>query len=45
MLCGGGARVDGFADALADRFGLPVEPLDPFRRITFDAGTVGRGRR
>jgi len=41
MLCGGGARVRGFADALADRFGLPVEPLDPFRRIAFDAPAFG----
>lgn len=41
MLCGGAARVRGFADALADRFGLPVEPLDPFRRIAFDAPAFG----
>ena len=41
MLCGGGARVHGFAGALADRFGLPVEPIDPFRRITFDAARAG----
>ena len=45
MLCGGAARVHGFAGALADRFGLPVEPLNPFRRIAFDAARVGRGRR
>lgn len=41
MLCGGGSRVDGFVAALADRFGLPVEPLDPFRRIPLDAGALG----
>jgi type IV pilus assembly protein PilM len=41
MLCGGAARVHGFAGALADRFGLPVEPLDPFRRIAFDAAKIG----
>jgi type IV pilus assembly protein PilM len=41
MLCGGAARVHGFSGALADRFGLPVEPLDPFRRIVFDAGRIG----
>jgi len=41
MICGGAARVQGFADALADRFGLPVEPLDPFRRIAFDAAAAG----
>jgi len=41
MLCGGAARVQGFSSALADRFGLPVEPLDPFRRIAFDAARAG----
>jgi type IV pilus assembly protein PilM len=41
MLCGGAARVHGFAGALADRFGLPVDALDPFRRIAFDAGRAG----
>jgi type IV pilus assembly protein PilM len=41
MLCGGAARVHGFAGALADRFGLPVEPLNPFRRIAFDADKAG----
>jgi type IV pilus assembly protein PilM len=41
MLCGGAARVHGFAGALSDRFGLPVEPLNPFRRIGFDAGRAG----
>jgi len=41
MLCGGAARVHGFAGALADRFGLSVEPLNPFRRIAFDAAGAG----
>ena len=41
MLCGGGARVDGFVSALSERVGLPVEPLDPFRRILFDAAKFG----
>ncbi|MCX6552243.1 MAG: type IV pilus assembly protein PilM [Acidobacteria bacterium] len=41
MLCGGGSNVPGFAEALAERFGLPVERLDPFRRITFDAAKSG----
>ena len=41
MVCGGGSRVEGFADALADRFGIPVETLDPFRRIAFDAARAG----
>jgi type IV pilus assembly protein PilM len=41
MLSGGGSRVDGFADALQDRFGVPVEPLNPFRRIAFDGARFG----
>jgi type IV pilus assembly protein PilM len=41
MVCGGGARVFGLTEALADRFGIPVEALDPFRRIAFDAGKSG----
>jgi len=34
---GGGSQVDGFAEALADRFGAPVERFDPFRAVAFDA--------
>jgi type IV pilus assembly protein PilM len=41
MLSGGASRVDGFADALHDRFATPVEPLDPFRQIGFDAARFG----
>jgi len=41
MLCGGGARVDGLVSALSERFGLKVEPLDPFRRIPLDAAKCG----
>jgi len=41
MLCGGGSRIDGFAAALGERFGLPVEPLDPFRRIRLDGAKLG----
>jgi type IV pilus assembly protein PilM len=37
MLCGGASRVDGFVEALHDRFGAPVEMLDPFKAIGFDA--------
>jgi type IV pilus assembly protein PilM len=45
-LSGGGSQVDGFADALAERFGAPVEGFDPFRNITLDpklAGVAGDG--
>jgi type IV pilus assembly protein PilM len=37
VLTGGSAKVEGFREALDERFGTPVEPLDPFKRITFDA--------
>jgi type IV pilus assembly protein PilM len=41
VLSGGASRVDGFATALAERFGAPVEPFDPFRAIAFDAKRFG----
>ena len=41
MLSGGGARVEGFAEALADRFDAPVEAFNPFRQITFDTQKFG----
>ena len=37
MLSGGASRVEGFAEALQERFGTPVEMFDPFRKITLDA--------
>jgi type IV pilus assembly protein PilM len=36
MLSGGASRVEGFADALRNRFGTPVEMFDPFRRVMLD---------
>jgi type IV pilus assembly protein PilM len=41
MLSGGASRVEGFAEALQDRFDTPVERFDPFRQITFDPKTLG----
>jgi type IV pilus assembly protein PilM len=41
LLSGGASRVDGFAQALEQRFGAPVEPFDPFRKITFEAQKLG----
>ena len=41
MLCGGASRVDGFAEALHERFGAPIEQLDPFRSIAFDSKRLG----
>jgi type IV pilus assembly protein PilM len=38
VLSGGASRVDGFQQALQDRFGVAVESFDPFRKIAFDAG-------
>jgi type IV pilus assembly protein PilM len=35
-LSGGASVVDGLVDALEERFGVPVERLDPFRRIAID---------
>ena len=44
VLSGGGSAVDGFPEALAERFSIPVEFFDPFRLVAFDkppAGGVG----
>ncbi len=44
VLSGGGSAVDDFAEALAERFAMPVEHFDPFRQVAFDkppAGGVG----
>ena len=43
LLSGGASRVDGFAHALEERFGAPVEPFDPFRKIAFEAQKLGVG--
>jgi len=36
VLSGGASAVDGFADALAERFGVAVEHFDPFRQVAFE---------
>jgi len=44
VLSGGASAVDGFAEAIAERFGVPVEHFNPFRQVAFDkppAGGVG----
>ncbi len=42
-LSGGAARVPGFHEALRRRFGLPVEEMNPFRKMEFDdSGATGR---
>ncbi|MFB3854468.1 MAG: type IV pilus assembly protein PilM [Vicinamibacterales bacterium] len=41
VVSGGCSRVNGFVNAVADRFHVPVEPFDPFRRITFNHALAG----
>jgi type IV pilus assembly protein PilM len=41
LLCGGTSRVDGFAEALEERFGAPIEHLDPFKAVEFDSKRLG----
>jgi type IV pilus assembly protein PilM len=41
LLSGGASRVFGFRDLLAERFGAPVEPFDPFRKVAFEARRFG----
>ena len=36
MVSGGVSRCEGFTDTLAEHFRIPVETLDPFRRVSFD---------
>lgn len=40
LLCGGGARVRGLTDALAERCQLPIELANPFRRVEIDSKSV-----
>ena len=41
MLCGGASKVEGFADALRERFNTEVEQFDPFRQVTIDPKVLG----
>jgi type IV pilus assembly protein PilM len=41
LLSGGACAVDGFAQALEDRFGAPVETFNPFKQISFDSQKLG----
>jgi type IV pilus assembly protein PilM len=41
VLCGGASQVDGFAELLEERFGAPVEGLDPFKTVTIEADRLG----
>src|SRR5436190_10099910 len=37
LLSGGASLVDGFTEAVGERFTAPVETFDPFRAVAFDA--------
>jgi type IV pilus assembly protein PilM len=41
ILSGGASRVEGFAQALEERFGAPVEMFNPFKTVDFDAEKLG----
>jgi type IV pilus assembly protein PilM len=41
VVSGGSSRVEGFREMLAERFGAPVEPFDPFRHVTFEPAKFG----
>src|SRR5206468_12929109 len=41
VLSGGASRVHGFAEALEERFGAPVEAFDPFRKVAFEPTRIG----
>jgi type IV pilus assembly protein PilM len=36
MLSGGASRAEGFNEMLSERFAAPIEPLDPFKRVSLD---------
>ncbi len=40
-VAGGASQAEGFLEMLGERFGAPVEPFDPFRRVKFDAAKFG----
>ncbi len=41
VISGGTSHVDGFKETVSERFGTPVEPFDPFQKVTFDARKFG----
>jgi type IV pilus assembly protein PilM len=41
VLAGGGATIPGLASFLSERFGVPVEILDPLKKISFDPALFG----
>jgi type IV pilus assembly protein PilM len=41
VVSGGASRVDGFTQALQERFATTVEAFDPFRKIAFEPQKFG----
>jgi type IV pilus assembly protein PilM len=41
VLSGGASRVEGFTEALRERFDTKVENFDPFKQVTFDERRLG----
>ena len=39
LVCGGASQVEGFTELIAERFDTPVERLNPFKAIAFDAAS------
>jgi type IV pilus assembly protein PilM len=41
VVSGGASRAEGFTEMLTERFEAPVEPFDPFKRVSLDAKKFG----
>jgi type IV pilus assembly protein PilM len=41
LLSGGACSVDGFTQAIEERFNAPVQMFDPFQKVSFDAQKLG----
>ncbi len=41
LLSGGACAVDGFTQAIEERFNAPVQMFDPFQKVSFDAQKLG----
>jgi type IV pilus assembly protein PilM len=41
VLSGGASRVEGFSEALRERFETPIDQFDPFKQVMFDVKKLG----
>jgi type IV pilus assembly protein PilM len=41
VLSGGASRVEGFSEALLERFETPIDQFDPFKQVMFDVKKLG----